>query len=1073
MVVRNTLAACGLLLCTLFGTAQAAEPEAFKTPEYFASRALEVINAADAYALGYTGKGQVVGIVDTAVRIEHPELAGKADAYPLGFSPDWDSMTHGSHVAGIIAARRDGIGMHGVAFDAGIWSVAFIDTPVDPDLGDYFARRPDVRIFNNSWGSIDWLPFLNSDGTDIYSVQDMLAENIAPDQNLRNILLHAVNSPELVFVFAAGNEGHTSPGIGMASLPRFGGSDLVNWLSVGSVNPSGISRDEASGELVLKPHAVSWFSNLAQGTELFTVMAPGSNIYSLNATTNGYKLESGTSMATPVVSGALALVAQAYPWMSGKQLADTVLTTANSTFAAPEYVVLFEAETQKVHIVSIDGALGDTLSREEAGRLVAAAINEDVAAWIGYDTQVRDVVEAGNFDVVQMTKEEVFGQGILDVGKAVRGIGRLDANRMSATDVTVLDELGGRADALETFNTGGYVAEFSNDISQRLWDDGYHHPDFQTGGSDPELTQDADALAGITRIGLRKTGDGMLILSGTNTYEGATVVDGGILAVARRADGTGGLLEASDVLVRRQGTLMGDGEIRRNVVNGGTLLPGFGGNTLTVGEYEQSADGRLVILFDSLGEHNSLSVSQTASLAGDLLFMPETGQFYANDLTIPLNSIFEAKSIQGAFDAFWVDDQSPTLETRLMQYDPASFSGVVRMTRPADAYSRYADTAGAASLGRALTGVARTAQGDMQALLVALDWSNRDGSDVRRALNQLGPEAYDASARASLGQQKEFNVLILRRMLAGERARLAAAHAAAKQDTPAADTWQAWATPYGAGARQDGHGGAAGWNSAGIGLLAGMDRTFDSGLTLGFHLGLSARRTTVDGESDAAVDTQSGLVGVQGLLAPEAWNGGYLTAQARLGMEQGEMDRNVSFNGYRRHNESDWTGLTGSVLLGGGKDIRWTFESGTLSAGPLGWLEYDFLHRPDLSERDGQASRLHLGDTLYDSLELSLGAHVAWDTVLENNSTLSTDLLAAWRHELLDGTFRTHAAFRGYSADSFSSDTAITGRDALLLQGSLRMTHASGAFLQAEVGGEIFRTCATSVNVGLNLGWEF
>lgn len=1072
-MVRNTFAACGLLLCALFGTAHAADPEAFKTPEYFASRALEVINAADAYALGYTGMGQVVGVLDTAVRIDHPELIGKADAYPAGFSPDWNSTTHGSHVAGIIAARRDGVAMHGVAFDAGIWSVAILDIPGVANLADYFARRPDVRIFNNSWGPGEWYPILDEDGTDFFSVKEVREEIEDDDPDLQQVVQHAISSPESVFVFASGNEGHPSPGMSPASLPRFHGSDLGNWLNVGALNVSGISRDAASGELVLKPHAVSMFSNLAQGAELFTVMAPGSNIYSLNAATNGYFLESGTSMAAPVVSGALALVAQAYPWMSGKQLADTVLTTADNTFVAPEYVVLFENETWTAHIVSIDGALGDTLSREEAERLAAASINGDIDAWLGYDAPALAAIRNGDFDVVQMTREEVFGQGILDVGKAVRGIGRLDANRMSAADVTVLDELGGRADALETFNTGGYIAEFSNDISQRLWDDRYHHPDYQTGGSDPALTQDADALAGITRIGLRKTGDGMLVLSGANTYEGATVVDDGLLAVARRADGTGGLLEASDVLVRRQGTLTGDGEIRRKVVNGGTLIPGFGGSTLTVGEYEQSADGRLVIQFDSLGDHNSLSVSQTAGLAGDLLVLPETGQFYANDVTVPLNSLVEAKTIQGAFDRFWADDQSPTLETSLMQYDPASFSGVVRMTRPADAYSRYADTAGAASLGRALTGVARTAQGDMQSLLAALDWSNRDGSDVRRALNQLGPEAYDASARASLGQQKEFSVLLLRRMLAGERARLAATHAAARQDAPAADTWQAWATPYGAGARQNSHGGAAGWNSAGIGLLAGMDRFFDSGLTLGFHLGLSARRTTMDGDSDAAVDTQSGLVGIQGLLAPEAWNGWYVTAQARLGMEQGEMDRNVSFNGYSRHNESDWTGLTGSALLGGGKDLRRTFESGTLSFGPLGWLEYDFLHRPGLSEHDGQASRLHLDDTLYDSLELSLGAHVAWDTVLENNSTLSTDLLAAWRHELLNGTFRTHAAFRDYRADSFSSDTELTGRDALLLQGSLRMTHANGVFLQADVGGEIFRTCASSVNVGLSLGWKF
>ena len=1068
MTARNIFTACGLLLCALFGTAHAAEPEDFKTPEYFASRALDVINAADAYALGYTGKGQVVGVLDTAVRIDHPELAGKADAYPFNFSPDWNSLTHGSHVAGIIAARRDGVGMHGVAFDAGIWNAAVIDSPCNTDLDDYFARRPDVRIFNNSW-AITWSPFLDEDGKDIFSAQEVITALLRVETLVGPILTHAINSPESVFVFAAGNEGKTSPSTGPASLPRFVGSDLGNWLNVGSLNTSGISRDKASGKLVLKTDAVSWFSNLAKGTELFTVMAPGSNIYSLDAATNGYMLESGTSMATPEVSGALALVAQAYPWMSGKQLADTVLTTANSTFTAPEYVVLFDLTTLTVHIVSIDGALDDTLSTEEAEQLVRASINEDVDAWLGGDEYVLAAVENGYFDVVQMTKEEVFGQGILDVGKAVRGIGRLDANRMSAADVTVLDELGGRTDALETFNTGGHVAEFSNDISQRLWNDGYHHADYQTGGSDPELTQDADALAGITRIGLRKAGDGMLILSGTNTYEGATVVDGGILAVARRADGTGGLLESSDVLVHRQGTLTGDGEIRRKVVNGGTLIPGFRGNMLTVGEYEQSADGQLVIQFDNLGRQNSLSVSQTASLAGDLRFTPETGQFYANDFTVHLNSISEAKNIQGAFDNVWVDEQSPTLEASLMQYDPASFSGVLRMTRAADAYSRYAQNAGAYSLGGALWGISGVAEGDMQNLLTALDWSAPDGSGVTRGLNALGPEAFDNAARASLSQMSEFSSLLFRHMTTAETAR----RAGILPDSPDAENWTLWAAPYGSGSWQSGRSGLSNWNSTGAGLMAGLDRRLDSGLTLGGHIAAGARRTFTGGSHSATAETRDFLIGVQGLYAPEFWNGFYLTAQARAGVEDGEMKRNVLIGPYAAHNESDWTGFAFGSLIGAGKDWTWHTNAGTLAAGPLAFLEWNTLNRPGISERGSSASRLHLESDSFHSVPLTLGAHLAWNTATANGSTLGLDLMAGWKHELADDSFSSRASFRNYGAFGFASDTSLTGRDAMVLQSSLTLTARDNFSLQMNLGGELFRPHASAVNAGLTLGWKF
>lgn len=111
---------------------------AFKTEEFQASRAFEVINAADAYALGYTGLGQTVGILDTAVRIDHPELAGKSDLLLAGVSgtPTWDCDTaHGSHVAGIIAAKHDGVGMHGIAFDSEIWSGDFLNAECYLDLG--------------------------------------------------------------------------------------------------------------------------------------------------------------------------------------------------------------------------------------------------------------------------------------------------------------------------------------------------------------------------------------------------------------------------------------------------------------------------------------------------------------------------------------------------------------------------------------------------------------------------------------------------------------------------------------------------------------------------------------------------------------------------------------------------------------------------------------------------------------------------------------------------------------------------------------------------------------------------
>lgn len=1093
---------------------------------------MDIINASQAYALGYTGLGQTVGVLDSPVRVTHPELAGKADT--IDVATDWTSIRHGSHVTGIIAAKRDGIGMHGVAFDADIWAGPLLDNPDGLDIEDYFASHPEVRIFNNSWGSTDFIDMLhaNEDGSEI-TPGDYYEELLPGDPDAFFITNYAGEHPETVFVFASGNEGHTSPNF-PSSTPRYmGQGDLANWINVGAINANnGVTRKE-DGTLVLNAASIPFFTNLAKGSELYTVMAPGSNIYSLNSADNGYMLDSGTSMAAPVVSGTLALVAQAYPWMTGKQLADSVLTTANSSFDAPEYTVLYDITSRDpenghpgtVTLVliakdrdtaqaikdtgytTIDGkevpTNTETLDEGDIAairELVKAHINLDPVAWIGWEESALEAVDAAaqkesgaeeeeegdaeeegeegeekSLVIEVLTKEEVFGQGILDVGKAVRGPALLDANRMTVDNVMTVDELDGANNtfAIETFDTQGYVAEFSNNISEGQWDNAYHHEEYRTTGDDEELTADAKALSN-KHIGLRKTGAGMLILSGKNDYAGATIVDGGVLAIARQANGDGGILEESDVVVRENGTLAGDGEIKKQVINNGVVAPGFRGDTLTVGTYTQGENGTLLVTYDNEEDHSSLNVTSKANIAGNLAFAPARGQFYSNDFFIELKDFLqveESDSISGSFDQYLAEDASPTLETVLVSSpDMDAMTASVRLTRPANAYARYATNSGSAKLGLALPGIASVATGDMQALLTALDWSARNGHEVGRALDTLGAEAYDASARASLAQQAEFNLLILRRMLGNESARRALK---ANDNQPDAENWQFWATPYGSGAWQGSHGSVSSWKSSGIGLIVGADRYFESGLTLGAHVALAARRTHVTNRHDAQADTQSAFVGLQGMFAPDTWDGFWLTAQGRLGIESGEMDREVSFNGYVRNNESRWSGFAGSALLGGGKDWSWKIGDGHLDAGPLAWMEYSFLHRPGIEEHSGQASRLDVDETVYQSLLLSLGAHAGLNTTFANGTTLGLDLLAAWRHETLDATFRTGASFREYEGYDFATATDLPGRDSMLVQSSVRFTHPSNFFVQMDLGGEFFRTDYTAVNVGLQLGWDF
>lgn len=495
----------------------------------------------------------------------------------------------------------------------------------------------------------------------------------------------------------------------------------------------------------------------------------------------------------------------------------------------------------------------------------------------------------------------------------------------------------------------------------------------------------------------------------------------------------------------------------------GTDENGFGADVTEA--FVNEAGAVLETGFLPSGEVNGVK-AYSAVLDGVWALRPMPG-FYAQNALITPQAPVQAEYVSGGFtDVTLGPDLSPTLAFALSD---TSGEVTVRAFREHDAYSRYANNAGAFSLGNALYGIAGVAEGDMTSLLAALDWSAQDGADITRGLNALGPEAFDNAARASLNQMSEFSSLLFRQMTAAETAR----RAGLLPEAPEAGHWTLWATPYGSGSWQSGQSGLSSWHSTGAGLMAGLDRRFDSGLTLGGHLAAGARRTFTGGSHSATAETRDFLVGAQGLYAPESWNGLYLTAQVRAGVEDGDMTRNLAVNGYAARNESDWTGFAFGSLIGAGRDWTWNTDAGTFAAGPLAMLEWNALHRPGISERGSSASRLHLESDAFHSVPLTLGAHLAWNTATVNGSTLGLDFMAGWQHELADDSFFSRASFRDYGAFGFASDTSLSGRDAMVLQSSLTLTAKDNFSLRMNLGGELFRSNASSVNAGLTLGWKF
>ena len=547
------------------------------------------------------------------------------------------------------------------------------------------------------------------------------------------------------------------------------------------------------------------------------------------------------------------------------------------------------------------------------------------------------------------------------------------------------------------------------------------------------------------------------------------------------------------------------------------------GYAISTTNFTNGRDATLEAGFTVDGRVTRVQADQ-AQLAGTLALRPQKA-LYANEQKIDLVPVLTAESVSGAFEHTVVADYSPTLDFSLQQNQD---NYQVTVSRKADAYSQHAANAGAASLGRALAQIASQVQSpeqslaqtsrvsttessadhsdhsdhsDMDELIVALDWSDPAGHEVTQGLNALGANAYDIAARASLMQQSAFNTMLLQRQLsqcspqekqtqpAGPALPVAAQLSQRSPQgqasvVPVVSEWNVWVTPYASGMWQSTASNTTSWSSQGYGLMLGADKDFKSGLKLGAHLIATDQRTKAKDELRATVDSNAVLLGVHGSYAPDEWHGGWLAAQARVGVESSDMERTVAINGYVNSHESSWTGVIGSVLLGGGKDWHWQWQwqaqgqereqsNSLLSVGPLAFVEYSFLQRPALDERKGNSSRLGVDRELYDSLRLNVGAHMSYDTVLSNGASFGVELLGAWRYELQD-ELKTGAHFSEYSDISFTSQNELPSNDSLLVQGSLRFSSTESAFFaRMDIGGEISRDDYRALQVGLQLGWYF
>lgn len=622
-----------------------------------------------------TGSGVFVGVIDSAINKDHPNLSGQivdqiySEYRGSTYTPDFSVDTHGSHVAGIILAKPDGqIG--GIATDAKAYGVQITGHNTSgsasftaPNVYEYFKDKT-IAAINNSWNATVY-PLSGLNSLTSSSISFLKNANNPNDyipliqrDSTASDLIKLSKEKQMLSVFASGNEGIISPGI-MALAPYYD-EEIRSIIVVTALDSAQVSKDSDGKFIVATTRndnfdylsAPTTYSNGLKGVYNFSLAAPGTNINSVNASYNTkdiltgkldndlYRVSSGTSMAAPVVTGAAALVAQKFPFMSGKQIADTLLSTANKDYIGPK-IVLKETTTGKT---LCDGNVlcssskrytifyvDSKIPKKEDGSIDEKAVEKDLSnsGYFGINWKYDRMSGMAAIDdddypwVQEVTKEDLFGQGILDIDKALKGIGILDANRLSDADVS---SQYGETAVYYSLDTKGNDTEFSNDISQRKWEADTHNPEAYN------LPKKLDNL----NVGLIKSGSGVLTLSGDNSYEGATVInDGGIRLLSK--DGKTAQI-AGSVYVNNGSILSGNGVIKQNLTNDNSIIrPGNEdlSDLVVDGTYSQTGQNSKLIL-DFGNDDNSQLIAKDYSISGGNLEYNPLAQYYTVDKEIKI-----------------------------------------------------------------------------------------------------------------------------------------------------------------------------------------------------------------------------------------------------------------------------------------------------------------------------------------------------------------------------------------------------------------------------------------------------
>ncbi|MBO4266594.1 MAG: S8 family serine peptidase [Lachnospiraceae bacterium] len=421
---------------------------------------------------GIDGSGVTVAVIDTGIDTDNNDLTDSANSdhiealySPLGFTNGEDDNGHGTHCAGIIAALNNGIGGLGVAPCAKIVSIkagneeGHLETD-DINISIAMAINRNVDIISMSFGFDDYA----------YTT---------------HILLKKANEKGITCIAAAGNNG-----VNKKHYPA--AYDCV--ISVGSYDPGKIDRKTGNNNgLANYSNWGRWVDIASPGTKIYSTMPNDPNVYlrrtnrftdQTDQEKDGYSYGklSGTSMATPVVSGLAALIKQAHPDFTPEQIKNVLLNSGSDEIHSYEFHVVYRGIDAPAAVITPDtdepapltGPEEITNDPSKTEPAIAEPRESELTLGIGSEAKVARgkkiqigavAIPAGNHKILYITDAidgvKISSSGVLSIAPSVPAGTSFEAGAYfednpeiyASAMITVVDSV----------NTGAFAVEKSHD----------------------------------------------------------------------------------------------------------------------------------------------------------------------------------------------------------------------------------------------------------------------------------------------------------------------------------------------------------------------------------------------------------------------------------------------------------------------------------------------------------------------------------------------------------------------------------------------------------------------------------